>query len=52
MDLSHEDMQRIKILKTFKKYVKGKVLVARVYNPSYAGGRDQEDCNSKPVQAK
>jgi hypothetical protein len=26
--------------------------VAHTYNPSYSGGRDQEDCSSKPVQGK
>jgi hypothetical protein len=25
--------------------------VAHTYNPSYSGGRDQEDHDSKPVQA-
>jgi hypothetical protein len=25
--------------------------VAYAYNPSYAGGRDQEDCGSKPAWA-
>jgi hypothetical protein len=25
------------------------VLVAHAYNPSYSGGRDQEDCGSKPA---
>jgi hypothetical protein len=24
--------------------------VAHAYNPSYSGGRDQEDCGSKPGQ--
>jgi hypothetical protein len=24
--------------------------VAHTYNPSYSGGRDQEDCGSKPAQ--
>jgi hypothetical protein len=27
------------------------VLVAHVYNPSYSGGREQEDQSSKPAQA-
>jgi hypothetical protein len=27
------------------------MLVAHAYNPSYSGGRDQEDRNSKPVWA-
>jgi hypothetical protein len=27
------------------------VLVAHTCNPSYSGGRDQEDCCSKPAQA-
>jgi hypothetical protein len=25
--------------------------VAHAYNPSYSGGRDQEDCGSTPAQA-
>jgi hypothetical protein len=25
--------------------------VAYAYNPSYSGGKDQEDCSSKPAQA-
>jgi hypothetical protein len=25
--------------------------VAHTYNPSYSGGRDQEDCGSKPAWA-
>jgi hypothetical protein len=25
--------------------------VAHIYNPSYSGGRDQEDLDSKPAQA-
>jgi hypothetical protein len=25
--------------------------VAHAFNLSYSGGRDQEDCNSKPAQA-
>jgi hypothetical protein len=28
------------------------VPVAHTCNPSYSGSRDQEDCGSKPVQAK
>jgi hypothetical protein len=27
------------------------VLVAHACNPNYSGGRDQEDCGSKPDQA-
>jgi hypothetical protein len=27
------------------------VLVPHAYDPSYSGGRDQEDCGSKPAQA-
>jgi hypothetical protein len=27
------------------------VLVAHTYNASYLGGRDQEDCGSKPARA-
>jgi hypothetical protein len=26
-------------------------LAAHTCNPSYSGGRDQEDCSSKPIQA-
>jgi hypothetical protein len=26
-------------------------LVAHICNPIYSGGRDQEDCSSKPAQA-
>jgi hypothetical protein len=26
-------------------------MVAHAYNPGYSGGRDQEDCVSKPAQA-
>jgi hypothetical protein len=26
-------------------------LVTNTYNPSYSGGRDQEDCGWKPAQA-
>jgi hypothetical protein len=29
----------------------GQVLVAHTCNPSYSGGRDQEDCGSKPPWA-
>jgi hypothetical protein len=28
------------------------MLVAHTYNPSYSGGRDQEDGGSKPAQGK
>jgi hypothetical protein len=27
------------------------MLVAPTYNPSYSGGRDQEDCSLEPAQA-
>jgi hypothetical protein len=33
------------------KYNAVHVLVANPYNPSYSGGRDQEDHSSKPAQA-
>jgi hypothetical protein len=29
----------------------GQAPVAQAYNPSYSGGRDQEDHSSKPAQA-
>jgi hypothetical protein len=28
------------------------MLVAHTCNPSYSGGRNQEDCGSKPAQGK
>jgi hypothetical protein len=30
----------------------GQALVTHTYNLSYSGGRNQEDCGSKPAQAK
>jgi hypothetical protein len=35
-----------------KKTKAGWAPVAHSYNPSYSGGRHQEDCDSKPAQAK
>jgi hypothetical protein len=35
-----------------KKMVVGQVLVAHACNPSYSGGRDQEDHDSKPPLGK
>jgi hypothetical protein len=29
-----------------------RVLVTHTCNPSYSGGRDKEDCSSKPAQAR
>jgi hypothetical protein len=29
-----------------------RALVAHAYNPSYSGGRDQEDLGSKPISCK
>jgi hypothetical protein len=44
------------IIKQSVKYqLKGKrswVLVAHTCDPSYSGGRDQEDCGLKPTRAK
>jgi hypothetical protein len=34
----------------FRKIPKCPVLVAHACNPSYSGGRDQEDCSLKPAQ--
>jgi hypothetical protein len=34
-----------------KKAVSSQVPVVHTYNPSYSGGRDQEDCGSKPAHA-
>jgi hypothetical protein len=36
----------------FKKQKLSWVLVAQAYNPSYSGGRDQEDYGSKPALGK
>jgi hypothetical protein len=30
----------------------GPGVVAYIYNPSYSGGRDQEDCDLRPVMQK
>jgi hypothetical protein len=37
--------------KSPQKQRKSRVLVAHTCNPSYSGGRDQEDHGSKPAQA-
>jgi hypothetical protein len=36
---------------TIKKMTIGQVLVAHTCNPSYSGGRDQEDHDLKPTRA-
>jgi hypothetical protein len=36
---------------TNQKYFRSWVPVAQACNPSYSGGRDQEDCGSKPAWA-
>jgi hypothetical protein len=36
---------------TFKSMPNSRALVAHAYNPSYSGGRDQEDHGSKPAWA-
>jgi hypothetical protein len=36
-------------LSEFKNINVGQAPVAHVCNPSYSGGRDQEDCSSKPA---
>jgi hypothetical protein len=36
---------------THKKQLCGWASVAHACNPSYSGGRDQEDCGSKPALA-
>jgi hypothetical protein len=38
-------------LRGFKKNSGGRALVAHACNPSYSGGRDQEDNSLKPAQA-
>jgi hypothetical protein len=35
----------------FKTFQRSQVLVAYTCNLSYSGGRDQEDCGSRPAQA-
>jgi hypothetical protein len=35
-----------------KPFTSGQVLVAHICNPSYSGGRDQEDHSSKPAPGK
>jgi hypothetical protein len=35
----------------YLKVVSSWALVAHTSNPGYSGGRDQEDCSSKPAQA-
>jgi hypothetical protein len=34
-----------------KEWKDSPALMAHAYNPSYSGGRDQEDCGSKPAWA-
>jgi hypothetical protein len=36
---------------SFKETTDSQVLVTHAHNPSYLGGRDQEDCGSKPAWA-
>jgi hypothetical protein len=35
----------------YRKPITNQALVAHIYNPSYSGGRDEEDRSSKPAQA-
>jgi hypothetical protein len=42
----------LKSMVAFKKFQASQVLVAYACNPSYSGGRDQEDGGSKPDQVK
>jgi hypothetical protein len=39
------------VLHRDRKVNPSQVLVTHAYYPSYSGGRDQEDCSSKPAQA-
>jgi hypothetical protein len=39
------------IKKKKTKHYQGQTQVAHVCNPSYLGGKDQEDCGLKPAQA-
>jgi hypothetical protein len=41
---------RIYMAKLSKQYF-SQALVAHAYNPSYSGGRDQENCGLKPARA-
>jgi hypothetical protein len=34
-----------------QKTTQSQVQVAHTFNPNYSGGRDQEDCGSKPARA-
>jgi hypothetical protein len=46
--------QKVRVLSMefFQKWHAGWTPVAHTCNPSYSGGRDQEDHGSKPAQAK
>jgi hypothetical protein len=42
---------RLPLQKKKRKERTSRALIAHACNPSYSGGRDQEDCGSKPAQA-
>jgi hypothetical protein len=44
-----QPVQKVRLY--LKNKQRSQALVAHAYNPSYSGGRDQEDCGSKPSQA-
>jgi hypothetical protein len=44
-------MSKCKNHKITKNFKWGWALVAHTCNPSYTGGREEEDCSSKPAQA-
>jgi hypothetical protein len=44
-------MEGVNPTKIYFKHTCSWAPVDYTYNPSYSGGRDQEDCCSKPVQA-
>jgi hypothetical protein len=46
-----KDKTLIKKFNLSKKKKWSQVLVAHACNPSYSGGKDQEDCGSKPAWA-
>jgi hypothetical protein len=46
---SHPNFKKVNVPFIIKKKKCCQVLVAHTYNPSYSGGRDQEDHGSKPA---
>jgi hypothetical protein len=48
--LSHQ-AQSSKLQLVLKPEASSQAPVAHTYNPNYSGGRDQEDCSSKPARS-